>query len=100
MVDAGREVDFRWFERVVGGKVDREEENAARVWAITLLLTSYQLPATSKHPRLAILRLAGSCEDRNHYDSSVLTGPMIVACQWNCEITSSQSKAHVVDTQS
>lgn len=32
VVDAGGEVDFRWLERIVGGEVDSEEENAARVW--------------------------------------------------------------------
>jgi hypothetical protein len=32
VVDAGREVDLRWLEGVVGREVDREEEDAARVW--------------------------------------------------------------------
>lgn len=32
VVDAGGEVDLRGLEGVVGGEVNREEENAARVW--------------------------------------------------------------------
>ena len=34
MVDAGGEVDFRWLEGVVCGKVDCEEEDAAGVWGV------------------------------------------------------------------
>ena len=32
VVDAGGEVDLRWLEWVVCWEVDREEEDAARVW--------------------------------------------------------------------
>ena len=37
VVDAGGEVDLRWFERIIGGKVDRQEEHPARIRTITLL---------------------------------------------------------------
>lgn len=40
MVDAGGEVDFGWLEWVVGGKVDGEEEDTARVWTIALFSES------------------------------------------------------------
>jgi hypothetical protein len=32
VIDAGGEVDLRGLERVVGGEVDREEEDTAGVW--------------------------------------------------------------------
>lgn len=32
VIDAGREVDLRGLEGVVGGEVDCEEEDATRVW--------------------------------------------------------------------
>ena len=36
MVDASREVDLGGLEGVVGGEVDSEEEDTARVWRFTL----------------------------------------------------------------
>jgi hypothetical protein len=36
VVDAGGEVDLRGLEGVVGGEVDGEEEDASRVWRVTL----------------------------------------------------------------
>ena len=36
MVDTGGEIDLRRLERVVGREMDRKEENAARVWRVTL----------------------------------------------------------------
>lgn len=36
VVDASREVDLRGLEGVVGREVDGEEENASRVWRVTL----------------------------------------------------------------
>ena len=38
MVDTRGEVDFRWLERVVGGKMDGEEEDPPGVRAVTLRL--------------------------------------------------------------
>lgn len=37
MVDARGEVDLGWLEWVIGGKVNGEEEDTARVWALSLL---------------------------------------------------------------
>ena len=36
VVDASGEVDLRGLEGVVGREVDGEEENASRVWRVTL----------------------------------------------------------------
>ena len=36
MVDARGEVDLGGLERIVGGEVDREEEDTAGVWGVTL----------------------------------------------------------------
>jgi hypothetical protein len=36
VVDASGEVDLRGLEGVVGGEVDGEEEDASRVWRVTL----------------------------------------------------------------
>ena len=40
MVDSSREVDFRWFERVVGREVNIQEENATGVWTLALVTRS------------------------------------------------------------
>lgn len=36
MVDSGREVDFGWFERVIGGEMYGKEEDSSRVWTVSL----------------------------------------------------------------
>ena len=36
MVDSGCEIDLRWLEGIVGGKVDGQEEDTALKRAITL----------------------------------------------------------------
>ena len=36
VVNPSREVYFRWLEWIVCGEMDREEENTAGVWTITL----------------------------------------------------------------
>jgi hypothetical protein len=60
MVYAGGEVDLRGLEGVVGGEVDGEEEDAARVGRVGL---------------------RGQPAERG--GERVRTGPMMVACQWN-----------------
>ena len=48
MIDAGGEVDLRRFERVIGRKVDGEEEDTSRVWTISLY-SSCEDPSNFKH---------------------------------------------------
>lgn len=44
MIDAGGEIDFGWFERIIGGEVDSQEEYAARVRAIALFILLVKSP--------------------------------------------------------
>ena len=76
VVDAGGEVDLGGLEGVVGGEVYRKEEDTARVWAFTL----QDLLVT------VLVRWTQTCH-RHVMDQKgiiLLTGPMMVACQWNC----------------
>ena len=53
VIDAGREIDFRRLEGIIGWKVYGEEENTTRVWAITLLHATISLvPESLCHAQL------------------------------------------------
>lgn len=64
VVDTSGEVDLWGLEGVVGREVNVEEENASGVWRVALREVS-TVPIADMRPMR-------------------LTGPMIVACQWNC----------------
>ena len=74
VVDARGEVDLGRLERVVGREVDGEEEDAARVRRVAL--------QWRRQPR----RVA----EQQSFSARRLTGPMMVACQWNCSRRSRQ----------
>lgn len=69
VVDTSGEVDLWGLEGVVGREVNVQEENAAGVRRVTLHAISHVPPRNQT--RFSNMR--------------ELTGPMIVACQWNCK---------------
>lgn len=95
MVDPGGEVHLGGLEGVVGREVDGEKEDTARVWGLALTRTS--LASIPQHNRRAeadglyvILdnkahHALSSLQNLHRRRGDILTGPIIVACQWNCE---------------
>ena len=108
MVDAGGEVDLRRLEGVVCGEVDGEEEDAAGIWGValferrqlwlsrscscvTLVKNEGLIARDTQHPpiyrpegmRQSDNKTAEEIARRKTVVSKQLTGPMIVACQWN-----------------
>ncbi len=53
MVDARSEVNLGGFERVIGRKVDGEEEDAPRVWALALF---FKVSSLSRYASSAQVR--------------------------------------------
>lgn len=72
MVDARSEGDLGRLERVIGGEVDVEEEDAAGIRALSLLQSSQSLRTRTMYLRV---------EKQSRNTISSRTGPMIVACQ-------------------
>lgn len=87
MVDASGEVDFGRLEGVVGREVDGEEEDAARVRRVALNVdVSHMLCFSALFPagKVAGSRKTGPGPTNKAFArGNRLTGPIIVACQWN-----------------
>ena len=78
MVDASGKVDFRWLEGIICREVDCEEEDTARIWAVTLHDHFLALYGSFAH---FLVGIDGCAREVMGLER---TGPMIVACQWNC----------------
>lgn len=90
VVDAGCEVNFRRLEGVIGREVDGEEENTARVGRVALMESQYYVSSTNI---TVVVSHSGPLSVTRSW--AILTGPMIVACQWNfCCVSSESSCAH------
>lgn len=83
MVDAGGEVDLGWLEWVVGWEVNCEEEDTSRVWRVSLILKSVLYSESQWRLSKPAAQVLDSGLDGIHRDRVLLTGPMMVACQWN-----------------
>jgi hypothetical protein len=79
VVDAGGEVDLGRLEGVVCGEVDGEEEDTARVWGVTLEDCQPCCRCVCCGSGDAGVASPPTTRPRNRR----LTGPMMVACQWN-----------------
>lgn len=79
VVDAGGEVDLGRLEGVVCGEVDGEEEDTARVWGVTLkCCQSCCCRACCRSGDAGVASPPTAQPGIRR-----LTGPMMVACQWN-----------------
>lgn len=78
VVDASGEVDLGRLEGVVCGEVDGEEEDTARVWGVALRTVSHDVAVCCESGDGGVGPPATTQPGNQR-----LTGPMIVACQWN-----------------
>jgi hypothetical protein len=74
---------LRWFKRIVCRKMNCQEKNTPLEWRVRLLHNKAKESIIRKHTTESILKSLYICSQKFWQHVRILTGPIIVACQWN-----------------